>query len=328
MKDNPYNIDFTNIVETKSFSHMHTRSTTVFERAYELGYRHFPGVHYSPSTPTYPLEDFYTNIPNDILGAPNSEKVNTTNYGGHFNALGSFAEGHGHPVGNATATWQEVFQEILDQLQFETGGGVTINHQSNFDRICQMLDFDDRVLGMEIYNNGIEYSSGYYIGYYKEYLNIWDRVLSTGRRCYGFAVVDWLVEQFEPWYGSIILLSDSFTEQSLLESYRTGSFYSILDDTGLRFTEISATETSVSVSINRPATIKFITENGVEKTEVGTNATYTVNNNTYVRVDVQEGENEYSRLFSNAIMFKDKEEMSDQDQSRIKELQRFIVLGV
>lgn len=329
MEHNPYSIDFTNIVETKSFSHMHTRSQNRFEQAYAMGYRHFPGVHYQPSTPTYPLSDFYTNIPNDVLGAPNSEKVKYTNVGGHYNALGSFAVGHGHTQENATVTWQEGFQDIFDQLQFETGGGVTINHTTNFDNICKMLDFDNRVLGMEIYNHGTENDSNGYVGLYNTYLSTWDDVLSTGRRCYGFAVVDWLVEGWAPFFGSIILLSDSFTEQSLLEAYRTGSFYSILDDTGLRFTEISSTETSVSVSVNRPAAIKFITENGVEKTETGTNATYTVNDNTYVRVDVQEGENQYARLFSNAVMFKGKEETSDgdQDKGRIKELQRFIVLG-
>src|SRR5699024_378853 len=115
------------------------------------------------------------------------------------------------------------FDNIFNELQFENGGGITINHSLRENYTKEFLDYDDRVLGMEIYNNTVERGkAGGYEDIHLDYLNVWDNILSTGRRCYGFSVVDWPVEEVEPWYGSNIVLSDDFTEKDLLESYRKG----------------------------------------------------------------------------------------------------------
>ncbi|MHC1786141.1 MAG: hypothetical protein AB9880_03650 [Christensenellales bacterium] len=305
MKHNPYGgVTVSTALQTKSFSHMHTRAQENFDVAYALGFRHFPGVHYQPSSPTYPLSSFYASVPGDVLGAPNSEKVEFSNASVHINALGSTYSSPGHnwdiPTDGPYLTWQEKFDNIFAALQFANGGGITINHSTNYTEICKMLDYDDRVLGMEIYNNSAVVGEGVN---YDAYLSIWDRVLKTGRRCFGFCVVDWPIDAYEPLYGSSMLLTDAFTEQALLEAYRDGAFYGIINDTGLRFTELSATDSLVTVGVNRSSTINFITERGVTKAVTGTSATYDVSGNTFVRVDVLESG--WSRMFSNPFMFKD-----------------------
>ncbi len=158
---NPYeNVGWESVGHVKSMSHMHLHNQNSFEAAIKEGFKHVAATNYQPSVPTYPLDKFFTNIPYDVIGSPNTEKVYTTNLGGagHFCSLGSFAKGHGHTEG-ATTTWQNVFDEILSELQFEDGGGVTINHPGDrffvgFDTYKEMLDHDDRVLGIEIYNRG------------------------------------------------------------------------------------------------------------------------------------------------------------------------------
>ena len=308
---NPYaNVDWSSAQQIKSMTHYHINKQNGFETAVADGYQHFAITNYQPSVPTYPLEDFFTNIPDNVIGSPNSEKVYTVEYGGniHFNALGSFAEGHGHTFRNKVP-WKTAFDEIFDQLQYPDGGGITLNHPvypsndpESIYSFMEMLDYDERVLGIEIYNSGS-----------LRHLSSWDTILSTGRRCWGFAVIDWYdASEERKTYGSNILLVPAFTEEDCLKAYRNGEFYAQLKDTGLRFTELNCENGVVSVSVNRETIINFISTNGeIVKSVIGTEASYAVSeNDVYVRVEAMDIDDQTSRIFSNPFMFKTREEVA------------------
>ena len=307
---NPYaNVDWSSAEQIKSMTHYHINKQNAFETAVEAGYQHFAITNYQPSVPTYPLEDFFTNIPDNVIGSPNSEKVYTTEFGGniHFNALGSFAEGHGHTLKNKVP-WKTAFDEIFAALQYPDGGGITLNHPvypsadpESIYNFMEMLDYDERVLGIEIYNSGS-----------LRHLSSWDTILSTGRRCWGFAVIDWYGPKIEATYGSNILLVPALTEEDCLRAYRNGEFYAQLNDTGLRFTELNCENGVVSVSVNRETIINFISTNGeIVKSVVGTEASYVVSDDdVYVRVEAMEVDDQTSRIFSNPFMFKTREEVA------------------
>ena len=304
---NPYaSINFERAKYIKSMSHMHATNQERFEEALREGYRHIAVTNYQPSVPTYPLADYFTNIPEDAIGCPNTEKVYTLNSHIHFCSLGSFAKGHGHTEG-ATATWQQAFTEIIDQLQFPDGGGITINHPGYIgaetpEKIFEYLDFDSRVLGIEMYNSCGRKVDGLHQPCF--YTDLWDAVLATGRRCWGFAVVDWRLHHKNNW-GSNVLILPSPTEHECLRAYRTGAFYMQIKDIGLKFTDINAVEDAVSISVNMDCEIKFITARGVVSTASGRSARYHISeDDTFVRIEATALGDPDAAIFSNPIMLK------------------------
>ena len=113
----------------------------------------------------------FPRIPEDAILSHNAEHHGFSNGGGlHVNSPGSsYCSGNinvhndfhlnerGFFIGFG-GTWQELFQGIIDQLDYPDGGGVVINHPTWFssladDFVIEMLDFDERVIGMEIYNH-------------------------------------------------------------------------------------------------------------------------------------------------------------------------------
>lgn len=312
---NPYeNVNWDTAEHIKSMSHMHLVNQESFERAVKDGYRHFPISNYIPAKPTYPLTDFFRNVPDDVLGAPNSEKAYHLNSGVHYCALGSFAVGHGNnpdrdPVWKdaATVNWQVGFDEVFAALQFPDGGGITLNHPTypygiGIDQYIEKLDYDDRVLGIEMYNRC---SAGRVDGICtpKFYLDEWDSILKTGRRCWGFAVVDWQMP-YDNW-GSNILVVPEFTEHECLKAYRNGNFYMQIKDLGLRFKDITLVDGTLSVSVNRESIIKFVTARGVAREFIGKEASFTPDpDENFVRVEAHDRAYSDSAIFSNPIMFR------------------------
>jgi hypothetical protein len=263
-----------------------------------------------------------SHIPDDIIESPNAEHHFLSNSSLHFNSLGSYyASGtfdkrskfklndNGYKNGS-NITWQEAFEKALKELKFKSGGGITINHPvySNLDtaEIIKMLDFDERVLGIEIYNPSAEYDK-------RESFSIkeWDAILSTGRRCWGFCVPDhthrnreW--RSTERWQGKMFLLIDELTEQDCLEAYRNGCFYGAIKGNGFAFNKIELDGSSVAVEVNKQATITFISDKGKERIE-GSSATYKLPVKegkcelVYLRIEAKDNEGE--TLFSQPIMF-------------------------
>lgn len=310
---NPYETaDFA--TQIKSVSHVHPISVnpdldqTLIDELHDLGYNHVPVSHYMPSAPYYPLAD-YCDVPSGMLSSPNSEKVQVRDGNaniGHYNTLGCFLTGYGQPsTGDVPGQWRDIFAQAFAQLQYADGGGITINHPDSnitimFNRYCQMLDFDNRVLGLEVYNNMSERING--AGYCAStFIPMWDRILATGRRCWGFGALDWMGETYHPLYGSNMLCCAS-NERECLKAYRDGRFYVLVKDTGIRVTSISATAMRVKVSVNKSAHISFVTNNG-RVSYTGKEANYSPKlTDVYVRCEIVDSADSDGIIYTQPIM--------------------------
>lgn len=227
----------------------------------------------------------FADLPDDVIICPNAEHHSLTDSGGHFNSVGSrFSSGtfdvrnkfqldqHGYRMGVALP-WKEAYSRVFDELLYPEGGGITINHPVwsglNLKTICEFLDFDPRVLGIEIWNHTCEQLNG------KGWaLDRWNEILKTGRRCYGFAVSDHVHSNDPTFLGYNILLIDGNTPASqlpeaCLRAYRQGRFYCTLLGE-LRFENIRFQNQTLSVTTNQPCMLRMISAAGVVAEREGT----------------------------------------------------------
>ncbi len=197
--------------------------------------------------------------------------------------------------------WRDVFRAALDGdeggggLLHADGGGLTLNHPTGkLADYLPMLDFDPRVLGIEVWNqltSGFGSSRGFYdhtgqpnLHFYQ----LWDDILRTGRRCWGFFVKDH--NTFGR--GRNVLLVPKLDdvpaterEAAALRAYRKGSFFGSVaslaasteaevitpyDRSDFRFRRIEVHEDKIEVEVsgNDPARrpcvqIRFITDKGI-----------------------------------------------------------------
>lgn len=190
--------------------------------------------------------------------------------------------------------WRDVFREAFGVLQHPDGGGMTLNHPTGkITDYLPMLDFDPRVLGIEVWNqltSGFGSSRGFYdhsgqpnLHFYQ----LWDEILRTGRRCWGFFVKD------HNTYGrgrNVLLvprldaLSAGEREAAALRAYRKGAFFGSVaslaasgagevvapyDRTSFRFSRITVDSDTLHAAVaghdaRRPnVQIRFITDQGV-----------------------------------------------------------------
>lgn len=233
----------------------------------------------------------FTHIPDDVIICPNAEHHSLKDSNGHFNAPGShFASGtfdvrgkyklheHGYPIG-VGLPWREFFERVFDALQFADGGGITINHPVwsglAHDQILEMLDFDPRVLGIEIWNQTCEQLNG------KGWaISEWDGVLRTGRRCFGFAVSDHAHSNDPDFRGYNVLLVDSGTPadqypEACLRAYRRGQFYCTLSGES-QFRKIHLENGRLNVATSVSCNIKLITAAGVVQEHRGSTLEWSV----------------------------------------------------
>ena len=349
---NPYSgINWSTCQQIHSFSHAHARVKnndgtrgTVYQRyldnAVADGARHIAFSNYYPSEPFYPLSDWFETVPEGIIGCPNAEHHNFSGWGAlHMNGLGCLAStgnpGGTNPIG-ANMTVEGAVPYILNTLQYADGGGITVNHpgwtvmqneQNGFyrwtransrDAVLYLLNLDDRVIGMEIRNT----SSYPYIGAgddSEENANVnsvelWDEILLTGKRCWGFCVPDHETEWGAKWTGRNILLVDSFDEHTCLQAYRNGNFYSKIFDSELAFDNISYSNNTFSVSAPLADSIQIIIDG--ERTEIsGTSASVSVPSTaTYIRAEAwmdfewidrnNRSHDVTEKIYTNPIMFK------------------------
>lgn len=301
---NPYaNVDWESVQHIVSFSHGHSRiknndgtKGTVYQQyldnAVDGGARHIAFSNYYPSEPFYPLTDWFETVPSGILGCPNAEHHNFVDGWGalHMNGIGCTAitgkAGGLTPVG-ANMTAEGAIKYILSTLQYSDGGGITINHpgwsvamnaangfpkwlaNNSSQRVLELLDIDDRVLGIEIQNSyeWVIMQTG--IDYEEHSRQLWDEILMTGKRCWGFCVPDHETESSARWLGKNILLVDSFTEHDCLKAYRNGNFYSKIFDSGLAYNNISYNNNTFTASAPQATEIDVIIDG--EKTTVNNN---------------------------------------------------------
>lgn len=146
--------------------------------------------------------------------------------------------------------WKEAFTHILQELITPDGGGIIINHPAESrvrsSLICEMLDFDPRILGMEIYNHcsGDEFAASAE--------TIWDEVLSTGRQCFGFCTLD---QPRKKYWGKIVLLTEERTMEACLKAMRNGDFYGKITNDTLEFEEIRFDGKNFYARSNSPQTL-------------------------------------------------------------------------
>jgi len=281
--------------------------------------------------PVTESEKVFSTIPDDIILSNNAEHHGFNNVPGdlHINSPGSsYCSGNincrdryhlvdrGFFIGFG-GSWQEAFQGIIAELDYPDGGGVVINHPTWFSDIpdkfmFEMLDFDERVIGMEIYNH---LSYGYTqtgkrapdfqdeeLGFS---LNLWDRILSTGRKCLGFAVPDHSAKDGD-WHGRIVLLVPEITEHQCLRAFRNGNFYACLKDNGLTVTQYSVDTQNATVCFSAPADIRFIADGETVQEMTGRSAEFAIPQDngspaiTYLRVEASDVTGE--RLFLQPVM--------------------------
>ncbi|MCK9265731.1 hypothetical protein M0P98_02435 [bacterium] len=210
--------------------------------------------------------------------------------------------------------WQDAFKAALDGtlkdadgnpiegLRFPDGGGITLNHTVGpLESILEKLNFDKRVLGIEIWNYRRSFGPKSSLGFYK----LWDDVLKTGTRCFGFFVKDHFI--YESGRNVLLLppfegLSIQEREHNAAKAYRNGVFYGLIgalavdenqqkvnpyDYSDFRFTKISLIKDNVGIpesievavdgadKVKRPnIQIRFITDKGVSLVENNELATY------------------------------------------------------
>jgi hypothetical protein len=259
----------------------------------------------------------FRNVPKDIVVSPNAEHHSFTNAPLHACAPGSlYASGnfdvhdvfktqeHGYAIGTGLP-WEEAFRKMLEKLLFADAGGITINHPLwsglSLEQVTKMLDFDERVLGIEVYNDTCV--TGYGDPYRGWAHQLWDQVLRSGRRCLGFFVPDHTIGR-----GKNMLLVPSFTEHECLKAYRKGAFFGVLDGSGLRFTYIGLAGDELRVSVNNRAAIRVITNKGITQKGPGPDMVYKIpmaaNGKPdigYVRVEANDDTSE--QIFSQPIRF-------------------------
>jgi hypothetical protein len=235
----------------------------------------------------------------------------------------------------ANRPWRDVFRAALDGeiidgqrlpgLQHPAGGGITLNHPTGkLGDYLPMLDFDPRVLGIEVWNqltSGFGSSSAFYDRSGKPNLHfyeLWDAILRTGRRCWGFFVKDHntygrgrnilLVPKLDP-------LSATQREAAALRAYRKGTFFGSVaalaantrgeviapyDRSDFQFTRLSierdangeALAVQVAASGNDSAKrpnvqIRFVTDHGIASIVDGAEAEFPLDRDVTGRLEAQ-----------------------------------------
>lgn len=261
----------------------------------------------------------FTQIQSDVMLCPNAEHHSMTDSRGHFNAIGSeFASGtfdvrgkyglhrHGYAMGTGLP-WREAFERMTAALQVEDGGGITINHPKWSGmtplQLLEYLDFDPRVLGIEIWNQTAEQLNG------KGWsLAEWDAVLATGRRCFGFAVSDHAHNSDPGFQGRNVLLVDQATTvadmpAACLRAYRHGNFYSSLDGT-LLLKRCQFHDGKLNAEVSAASKLRVITAQGIIHEQTGTAISWTVpegrsasQQHVFLRIEADEADGT-DRLFS------------------------------
>lgn len=350
---NPYDgVSFTNKVPSISHEHARNSSTAesvtasrVFNYLYRCGIRHFAFSNYYPSSPVYPLDDPYdttvslTNptdplsfqtIPEDAIGCPNAEHHEVLRFPSmHINGIGSmFASGKpwGQTPPGVNANWKYLFDHIIANFIYADGGGITINHPNwttyyghvlDVDSIKRMLDYDSRVLGIEIYNKTCENDvsqTGYSI-------DVWDAILVSGRQCYGFAVPDHDGENYSTTdtgtppirnaNGRNVLLCEA-TEHECLKAYRNGHFYAQISNSSLAFTDIWFNPSTNTFTVETSGADSITIVMDETETEYSGNSVSIVvpEDSMYVRAEAHSAND---AIYSNAIIFGQKQPIPDEN---------------
>lgn len=267
------------------------------------------------------LQEYVDNIDlTKIIECPNSEhhrfRINgsdpDTYNRWHMNSVGStYGDGHSRldeeALGNGSEIeWTLFMDRVFDNLLYDDGGGITINHPNwtgeahlPFNVLLQAFDYDDRVLGIEVYNDGDREAT--YPHYADDYI---DAVLKTGRRCWLFAAPDHMHETQHPndWRGVNVLLCNSLDNHECLRAYRNGNFYAkIIPDSPLKFESITFNDGTLSVRTSNATRISLIVDGESETINGSSFSKYIGTDHIYARVKAETNTAD-DYIYSNPIM--------------------------
>jgi len=295
MMHNPYaNVQWNTDQTVLSTTHLHMKEAD-FDRVYNRGLRHFMVSNYE--VPFFPLAEHIEDVPEDVLESRNLEHHTMNNSNIHITAPGSTF------VPTIAEPWQTRFASILGELEHSDGGGIVIAHPTRSSltasEIVRFLDFDSRVLGIEIYNNVDSDDNNNPRGWS---LTQWDKILSTGRKCYGFAVPDHSARVSSEWWGCNVLLTPTYSASECLKAYRDGRFWASVGDNTLKVTNIAVTAAAIQISYSRSCVSEIFTNGERVRVLHTQNITIPINGNeTYIRVQAYIGD---EKIFLQPIMFK------------------------
>lgn len=322
---NPYDeINWSTVRKTVGTTHDHCTTDAQLTHLKNGGVEFLTVSNYHPSAPFYPYsqQSGITYDMGDIIEARNAEHhnmggkradgLNDIGASVHVNSVGSsFSSGNPPeqepPVGCNLTDWHVVFANIISHFNYLNGGGITLNHPKwtietrggcDLNTYMKMLDFSPYVLGIEFFNEScLSYDTGWALDY-------WDEILSTGRRCWGFAVPDHGCQTKDNWQGRIIYLTDTPTQETLLKALREGSFYSQINNTDLAFTGFDYNKQSgvLTVSTNNAQYLNVVVDGEYTRID-SSGVTFDVPKNAkYVRVEAHTSEDS---IYSNPIMLTD-----------------------
>ncbi len=226
-------------------------------------------------------------LPEGVLEAPNAEHHSFVGSPTHMCAPGSaYASGtfdardffktksHGYHFGTGEP-WRKAIDRMLDGLIFADGGGVTINHPTwtrlNMDHMMEILDYDPRVLGIEVFNESAGNKEKYpWSDSYSE--DYWDHALGLGCQCFGFFVPDWSLKE-----GTNVLIVKEKTVHECLKAYRQGNWFGAIKGRGiLNFTYIGFDGAKLQATTDKPARFQVISKEGVISETTGDKLDFTV----------------------------------------------------
>ena len=304
--ENPYHdVLFGNDIIVPTTTHDHCTAQSAIDAMLGKGLTALAISNYHPSTPFYPVSDHGLSVGAGVTEIPNAEHVDFTNAQCHLNSIGSmFSSGSapGETPGGVNDTWQRGIIMMKRQFLSPELGSITVNHPTwtglPLRTILDILDFDESVVGLEIYNQDadVNFSKGWA-------LDTWDNILKTGRRCFGFAVPDHYAESSDKqnWKGRINLFVPENTQENCMSAIRHGRFFIQLYHTSLALTGLEVSGRRVTVSVSTSATIKTIINGAVFDTSVGTSKTVTVPDDAvYVRFEAATAND---TIYTNPVMF-------------------------
>ena len=228
---------------------------------------------YSKSYPFKEGGKAFTNIPDNIMEAPNAEHHSFTDCNAHITAPGSFYKSGTFDARNFFLTkskggynygtglpWRKAVDNMLAELQYPDGGGVVLNHPqwSSFkrDTMLEILDHDPRLLGIEVFNHTSRTKVGDAINWSEDY---WDYALGTGRQCFGFFVHDWSSTN-----GVNILIVPELNAHECLKAYRQGNWYgAVYGQNQLGFTLISFDGATLKANTDKTAKFQVVSKEGI-----------------------------------------------------------------
>lgn len=229
--------------------------------------------------------DFAALTDHDLIAQPNAGRVPQMLF---LPGVEHSAQQHLLRIGVASTLPHDLsYQSVID-LTLQQGGLVILNHPNwgeNHDhwRDAQLLHLE-RYHGIEIYNNVIEYLEGSPYA-----LDRWDRILSAGKRVWGYANEDthWVKQMGSAWNAVNVRERSA---QAVLEALKEGRFYA---STGVVIDEIVVEDGYLRVSTSNAHTLRLISLQGrvVEQVQ-SARATFSLDRaEGYARVEaVGEGE--------------------------------------